>query len=219
MTTELRKELEQQYAQAAKAAAEPSSALSSGTNASSFEEAPRSYKKEFAVLFKTLPPAMRKYIHERESEIERGFSRLNNELSNLRWLQEAFSSRAKRLERQGICKAQDWVETMAKVDDALEQNPEQALQSLAASYGFSFNIATAIEDNFKVFEERLDSLDNKLSDFIKQYLAHTKEAAQVAECQKAHEASFAPKGKNSAKDLSKLSTREILELKLAEYED
>lgn len=49
-------------------------------DADEYLQAPPSYKKEYWEIFKSLPPVMRRYLYERESEIERAFSRLNNEL-------------------------------------------------------------------------------------------------------------------------------------------
>ena len=226
MTGDLRKELEKQYEIAAAAAARKKQSPKSeptepngGIIDNQYQDAPRSYKKEYAEMFKQLPPAMRKYLHERESEIERGFSRLNNELNNHRWIDEAYSSRSERLCKNGICKAQDWIEAMALVDDALDKNPTDALQKLSGIYGVSSLGGDDIKAGVEQILSSLSALDDKLSQFVTIISARLQDAEHLAESKKAKEASFAPKGKNSQRDLSKLSTREILELKLAEYED
>ena len=221
MTNELRKELEKQYDRAAAEAEKEKHNLNSSLKEreqkdDEYLNAPRSFKKEYVEIFKTLPPVIRKYLCERESEIERGFSKLNNELSHRRWIDDVFASRADRLKQLGINKAQDWIETMAKIDDALECNPQDALEKLAEVYGVSlgknFDCSSLIS--------KLDAIEKKISFLSDDRDARYQDAEQIAESQKAKEASFAPKGKNRlAKDLSKLTTREVLELKLAEYDD
>ncbi len=231
MTSELRQELERQYERATAAAAEKSRQQSSPDNQPAenaadtdqdYLSAPRSYKKEYAESFKSLPPEMRRYLHERESETERGFSRINNELNNRRWVDEVFAPRAERLGRLGISKAKDWVETMARIDDALETDPLGTLQTLAGAYGVSLDTKAPQNSNpgaeIAPLLERLEALDSKFSQFADDFKARSHDAEQIAESKKAREASFAPKGKNSNRDLSQLSTREVLELKLAEYE-
>ena len=183
--------------------------------------APRSYKKEYAETFKTLPPEMRKYLHERESETEKGFSRINNELNNRRWIDDAFASRLSRLEKLGINKAQDWVETMARIDDALAADPNQTLRELAQIYGVkdSASAAQNYERELTSLQQGLAELNRNFSQFAQEYKAKSQDDEQIALSQKAREASFAPKGKNSARDLSELTTREVLELKFADYDD
>ncbi len=231
MTNELREELERQYDRAAAAAAEKehreqaASVTAEGTAPESdadFLTAPRSYKKEYAETFKSLPPEMRRYLHERESEIEKGFSRMSNELNSRRWIDEVFAPRSERLGKLGISKAKDWVETMARIDDALETDPSAALQSLAAAYGVSLGQSAPLPQpataDFTPLLERLEALDGKFSRFADDFQARNRDADKIAESKKAREASFAPKGKNAGRDLSELTTREVLELKLAEYE-
>lgn len=232
MTSELREELERQYDRAVAAAAEkerreqaaavdtqPEPAPKTDED---FLTAPRSYKKEYAEAFKSLPPEMRRYLHERESETEKGFSRINNELNSRRWIDEVFAPRSERLGKLGISKAKDWVEAMARVDDALETNPLATLQNLAAAYGVSLEQRAPQTSgsgvDFSPLLERLDAFEGKFNRFADDFQARNRDADQIAESKKAREASFAPKGKNSERDLSELTTREVLELKLADYE-
>ena len=229
MTNEIREELERQYERAAKIARENKKGKTAKNTSSKPETegdqeekyliAPRSFKKEFAEQFKTLSPEMRKYLHERESEIERGFSRINNELHRHQWLEDIYADRSERLGKLGINQAKDWVETMAKIDDALETNPAETLHTLAKAYGVSLDNAASPTEDLSKLQECLNELSQKFDCFVSECKAQAKDAMQIAESKKAHEASFAPKGKNPTKDLSKLSTREVLELKMAEYDN
>lgn len=227
MTTELREELERQYDRAEAAAAEQERQKRPEIDdvlpapAEDYSEAPRSYKKEYAETFKTLPLAMRKYLHERESETEKGFSRISNELNRRRWIDDTYASRAERLGKLGISKAQDWVETMARIDDALDTDPNAALQQLAQIYGVNLHSSAApdFSKELSPLLERLNELDSKFCRFADDYKAKSQDEEQLAASKKAREASFAPKGKNSTRDLSELTTREVLELKFADYDE
>ena len=197
-------------------------------NVDAYLEAPRSYKKEYAELFRTLPPELRKYLHERESEAERGFSKINNELSSRRWIDDVFNRRHQRLERLGINRPQEWVETMACIDDALEKDPKGTLRFLADTYGIKLGdvVGASVHSyplvdssNFNQIIDRIQQLDDKLSEYSNEIKAQKLLAEKAEESKRAKEASFAPKGKNSDVDLSKLTTREVLELQMADWDD
>lgn len=183
-------------------------------------ELPRSYKKEYAAVFKTLPPALRRYLHERESEIERGFSKINNELNAKRWIDEIFGCRAERLCRHGIKKPREWIEAMAQIDDALDSDPCGTLRYLIELYGAE-GIQPSQTDRQQAFEElkeRLSGLENGLRDICALIKNNRLQDERLEEARKAKDAAFAPRGKNSRRDLSDLSTREVLELKMSEYD-
>lgn len=191
-------------------------------------EAPRSYKKEYAEVFRTLPPDLRKYLHERESETERGFSKINNELNSRRWIDDVFNRRVQRLERLGIRHPQEWVEAMAYIDDALEKDPKGTLRFLADVYGIDPRVALNASvhgyplvdsSNFDRIIDRIQQLEDKLGEYSEEVRVHNLWAEKAEEGKKAKEASFAPKGKNSDVDLSKLTTREVLELQMADWDD
>lgn len=183
-------------------------------------ELPRSYKKEYAAVFKTLPPALRRYLHERESEIERGFSKINNELNAKRWIDDIFGSRAERLCRHGIRKPQEWIEAMAQIDDALDSNPCEALRYLTEVYGVKdlFPVSVCQPSGLEGVTTRLSQLENSLQELCVLIKDSRLQSHKIEEAQKAKEAAFSPRGKISRKDLSELSTREVLELKMSEYD-
>lgn len=99
--------------------------------------APKSYKKEYADIFKDLSPEWRKYLHERESETEKGFSRLNNQLGSYKFLNDAFTQRQQKLSGYGINKQQEWIEQLIKIEDALESDPAATIKALAEAYGIN----------------------------------------------------------------------------------
>lgn len=128
-------------------------------------QAPRSYRPEFAEAFKALPGGMRKYLHEREGEAAKSFSRLSAELQNHRWVDEAFNARRERISRHGIRSSRDWIAVMAGVDDALERNPKETLDALARCYGVDLggNQSGVPERLYFDLQNQISNLENSLS--------------------------------------------------------
>ena len=147
--SEIREELEKNLASA--------ETQSKGTNANEEQpvnqepavtdewmDAPKAYKKEFQDSFKTLSPEWRQYLIEREKQSERGFSDMGNKLNDLKWVDNLYNTRAERLKANGYSKAQDYIEQLAQIEDALSADPQSTLQALAEAYGVKFNDNTAL---------------------------------------------------------------------------
>lgn len=105
-------------------------------------DAPKSYTKEYQDTFKTLSPDWRKYLIEREKQVERGFSEKNNRIESYKWADNAFNSRQERMAKLGFQRAQDYIEHMTAIDDALELNPAETIKALANAYGVNFGETT-----------------------------------------------------------------------------
>jgi len=128
-------------------------------------EAPNTFKKEYAEAFKSLTPEMRKYLHERESENVKGFSRLNNELRERKWMDDIFNSRQERLSKIGVNNAREWVEYLAKIDDAFATDPQNTLNALAQSFGIAGQNTTPennISPEFQALQQRLNGVEQML---------------------------------------------------------
>ena len=107
-------------------------------------DAPKAYKKEFQDSFKTLSPEWRQYLIEREKQSERGFSDMGNKLNDLKWVDNLYNTRAERLKANGYSKAQDYIEQLVQIEDALSADPQSTLQALAEAYGVKCNDNTAL---------------------------------------------------------------------------
>ncbi len=138
---------------------------SANPEADIYLEAPKSFKKEYAETFKTLPPEMRKYLHERESENTKGFSRLNNELQSRKWIDDFYTSRQDRLQQIGINSAKDWIDYLAKMDDAFAYDPASALQALAQSFNLQNNLSadSSQSSEYQRINQRLASLEQSFN--------------------------------------------------------
>lgn len=154
-------------------------------------DAPKSYKKEYAETFKTLSPEWRKYLHERESDVEKGFSRLNNQLGSYKFLNDAFTQRQQRLSGYGINKQQDWIEQLIKVEDALENDPAATIKALAEAYGTD-TAGTAPADNPQ-YLGKIKQLEQNISS-LQQYVNQS----QQQQAQKAFESFIGAKDENGA---------------------
>lgn len=127
-----------------------------------YSSAPVSYKKEYAETFKSLPPEWRKYLTERESEAEKGFSRLNNEVGNRKWIDDVFTPRQERLKANGIQSSKQWVEGLASIEDALENNPHETIKAIAEAYGINLNSQEPQQpegQDFRSLAQKLSSLE------------------------------------------------------------
>jgi hypothetical protein len=130
-------------------------------------DAPKSYTKEYQDTFKTLSPDWRKYLIEREKQVERGFSEKNNRIESYKWADNAFNSRQERMAKLGFNKAQDYIEHMTAIDDALELNPAETIKALANAYGVNFgettNSNTEVQRQIATMQQEMQSY----RDFIK----------------------------------------------------
>ncbi len=104
-----------------------------------FISAPKSYTKEFQENFKNLSPEWQKYLCQREKQTEKGFSEMGNKLNAYKWSDKVFEDRKQRLNHLGLQKAQDYIERLVSIDDALEKNPRQTLELLNKIYGVQEN--------------------------------------------------------------------------------
>ncbi len=235
MTTETRKLLEERLGltSAGKQSSVPAKKNEVPEEAAdAYSEAPKSYKKEFAELFKALSPEFRKYLCERESETEKGFSRLNNELNALRWVEEYFNPRRRQMALRGFRQPRDYFEGLARLDEAFERDPERVLKVLEACCKGKVSEPAAgdemssrweacfrkVEDLGRRLDEVCRCLDERgepdIGKMITDYLR-----SKSGETEKAKRAAFSPKGKLSAGvDLSKLTTRELLELQMRDMD-
>ena len=141
----------------------------SSENASSVDEyldAPKSYKKEYAEKFKTLAPEWRKYLTEREKETERGFSDFGNKLNGYKWVDSVFQPRSERLSKSGISQPQQYFEALAKIEDAINQDPRGTIKTLIEAYGV--NLADDNNSEQNQLQQKISRLEqgfNSLNGF------------------------------------------------------
>lgn len=136
-------------------------------------DAPKAYKQEYQESFKTLSPEWRKYLIDREKQVERGFSEQGNKLSSYKWADDVFSTRQERLGQMGFTKAQEYIEHLTAIDDALAKDPVGTLRALSEAYGVDINNNDQISNSFaKRIAEMEQSLANQQA-YIRQQQTQT----------------------------------------------
>ena len=135
-------------------------------------DAPKSYTKEYQDNFKTLSPEWRKYLIEREKQVERGFSDLGNKANAYNWVNDAYNTRQARLAQNGITKAQDYFNLLAQIDDALAKDPTGTIQMLADSYGVKFGDNNASIDSLRGQVQNMQQLLNNQQAYLVEQQKH-----------------------------------------------
>lgn len=131
-------------------------------------DAPKAYKQEYQESFKTLSPEWRKYLIDREKQVERGFSEQGNKLSSYKWADDVFSTRQERLGQMGFANSREYVEHLTAIDDALAKDPVSTLRALSEAYSVDFNDNNQISNSLqRQITEMKQSLANQQA-YIKQ---------------------------------------------------
>lgn len=196
-----------------------------------FAEAPMAYVGEIRNAFHGLPLEVRKYICEREGEIERTISQLKEEVNARRFVDDAFDSKGS---KRGFKTAKDWIEHLILAEDLIEQKPAEVLQFLGKVYGI--NIGNSQDDN-RILQicatnaAKTDVLMNDLNRVLAEVVSlrlgfetkmkHDAEIlAKAEEAKAAQDAAFSVSGYRKSDDMnSGLTTREMLERQFANLND
>lgn len=98
--------------------------------------APNSYKQDFKDSFNQLPTEWQKYLATREKEVEQGLSKARNQYS---WVDKVYNDRREALAAQGYNSAQDYINDLVLISDALAKDPTATLEALRSNYGIEAN--------------------------------------------------------------------------------
>ena len=98
--------------------------------------APNSYKQDFKDSFNQLPTEWQKYLATREKEVEQGLSKARNQYS---WVDKVYNDRREALAAQGYNSAQDYINDLVLISDALAKDPTATLEALRSNYGVEAN--------------------------------------------------------------------------------
>lgn len=117
--------------------------------------APNSYKQEYKDSFNQLPTEWQKYLSSREKEVEQGLSRARNQYS---WVDKVYNDRKDALEAQGYNSAQDYINDLVLISDALNKDPTATIDLLKQNYGV--NATGSQQDN--ALQRQLTALQEKV---------------------------------------------------------
>jgi hypothetical protein len=146
--TDLRQQLENAWTSADEQSSEQETqkvAISEDTTTATAEpteviSAPNSYKQEYKDSFNQLPTEWQKYLSSREKEVEQGLSRARNQYS---WVDKVYNDRKDALVAQGYNNAQDYINDLVLISDALNKDPATTLNLLKQNY----NVDAGTQDN------------------------------------------------------------------------
>ena len=152
--SEIRDELEQQFASADEQQSKEQKvndtaeqAQNAVANVDEWLNAPAAYTNERKETFKALPQDWRKYLIEREKQVEKGFSDFGNKVNSYKYIDDLFNGRQERLKQMGFNNAKEWVEFMALADDGLAVSPKATIEELAGLYGVNTEAKQGNETN------------------------------------------------------------------------
>lgn len=100
-----------------------------------YNDAPQGYEQEIAKTFGELPLKWRQYLHIREQELDKAFNDMRNRTGDYKWIEDIYLTKAAALSKNGISTPKDWLQSMVKIDNMLEQDPIGTISLLASSYG------------------------------------------------------------------------------------
>lgn len=138
-------------------------------NVDEWLNAPKSYTKEYQENFKDLPQNWRKYLIDREKQVERGFSDLGNKANAYKYIDDAFNSRQERLSKIGINGSKDYFGFLTGIDDALNQDPTATIQALADAYNIPFGATQ--DSSSELLQKQIRELQlsiNQQQEYIKE---------------------------------------------------
>jgi len=203
-----------------------------GAKIEEFAEAPAAYVGEIRDLFKTLPPAVRKYLHNREVQIEQNLGELKKIVG---FLDEAFGNKGS---KKGFKSAQEWIEHLILAEDLIEQNPAATLAYLARFYGINhfgqpvsrfggevLKICTDTHGKTEVLLNQIGALLKEVNmlrlGFELKAQNEAKLLAKAEEAKAAKDAAFCVSGhrKNDENEFRGMTTRQILERQFAALDD
>lgn len=99
--------------------------------------APAAYTQERKDGFKSLPQDWRKYLIEREKQVEKGFSDFGNKVNGYKYVDDLFNGRQDRLKASGFNNAKEYIDYLALVDDGLAVDPKATINELRKVYGIT----------------------------------------------------------------------------------
>jgi hypothetical protein len=105
--------------------------------------APPGYGDKFASEFGNLPTEWQIFLCEREAENEKTINDYCKRLEAYGFLEFLFGNARERFNRRGFKTIQEWLQALAWLDAAMEENPEATLRAVALVYGVDLKAKSA----------------------------------------------------------------------------
>ena len=124
-------------------------------------EAPQSLPADVKAKWSQLPPDVQSYWAKRESEVHQKITTDGERLKVLERYDEALRDNAEFLKANNIPQ-HEYVRRLAVADQMLRQNPQQALQWIAQTYGLNLNQGRQADPN-SALQSKVQQLESQLS--------------------------------------------------------
>lgn len=105
--------------------------------------APPGYGEKFASEFGNLPTEWQIFLCEREAEKEKTIKDYGKRLEAYGFLEFLFGNARERFNQRGFKTIQEWLQALAWLDAAMEENPEATLRAVAMVYGVDLKSKSA----------------------------------------------------------------------------
>lgn len=105
--------------------------------------APSGYQEKFASEFKNLPQEWQVFLCEREAENEKKINDYCQKLDAYNFLEFLFGHGRENFVRRGFHSIQEWLQGLAWLDAAMDENPAATLQAMAVVYGVDLGSSSA----------------------------------------------------------------------------
>ncbi len=102
---------------------------------------PPGYPEEFASEFKNLPPKWQDFLCEREAENKQKIAEYSAKLDAYNFVETLFGNRRDRLAAKGVETLGQWLQGLAWLDGAMDENPAATLAAVATVYGVDLRAA------------------------------------------------------------------------------
>lgn len=146
-------------------------------------EAPSSWSADYKKQFASLPPEVKKYILQRESEQTTAITRATQEAAKLRAYDQVMQKYQNKISNFGI-KGPDLVDALINGQLQLMERPNEALQKLAADFGIPWQSVQTQPDGGKRIENRgNDELERAILDRISRLESTLSSQAEAAQQQ------------------------------------
>lgn len=131
-------------------------------NADEWMNAPAAYTQERKDGFKDLPQDWRKYLIEREKQVEKGFSDFGNKVNGYKYVDDLFNGRQERLKAAGFNNAKDYIDYLALVDECMANNPQATINELKNLYGITDGNVAATNNGSDDLVARINMQERQL---------------------------------------------------------
>lgn len=147
-------------------------------NADEWLNAPAAYTQERKDNFKSLPQDWRKYLIEREKQVEKGFSDFGNKVNSYKYVDDIYNRRQQEFKSRGFNNAKELLEYYALVGECMDNDFDATVNELKQARNITGRNVTATNNGSDMLVERLNAQERQLQQ-LNQALANDRIKREV----------------------------------------